>query len=92
MGMRGEFRGQVIGRGPWKADWYSICSAHSPRLGDRDRSCRLCMTGHYVNRWRHGLERLAYRHAYPLWHWWANRPSSRSRRFLEEVFPNLRGR
>jgi hypothetical protein len=48
------------------------------------------MTGHYVNDWGHAIDGLIYRRAYRLWHWWHNRPNSKTRRRLESFFPGLR--
>jgi hypothetical protein len=85
--MIGTYRGECIGWGPWRANWYSICSQHFKT----DPACRACMAGHYINDWRHAMGKAVHDRCYPLWYWWANRPNSRSRRFLEEVFPGLKG-
>jgi hypothetical protein len=49
------------------------------------------MTGNYHNRWASKAERFLASHAYWLWHWWVNRPNSRTRKQLEEAFLNLKG-
>ena len=83
----GRWVGQSRGWGPWQADWMSFCSAHREARAD----CAACMAGEYRNRLAGQAERLVAKHAYWLWHWWVNRPGSRTRKRLEEAFPNLRG-
>jgi hypothetical protein len=85
---RQQYRGNVIGWGPWRARWYSLCSHHHRTV--RRTDCHVCMTGHYVNDWGHAIDGLIYRLAYRLWHWWHNRPNSKTRRRLESFFPGLR--
>jgi hypothetical protein len=86
-----QYRGDVIGWGPWRARWYSICSKHGPGTPEgKRRECRLCLAGHYVNDWTHATDSLIYRRATRFWLWWHNRPNSKSRRRLERIFPGLR--
>lgn len=75
-------------RGPFRQEWYSICSKH--RGGGPDSDCRLCRTGQWHNVHRLKVSGFVHDHAYPVWFWWVNRPNSRSRKFLRSVFPNLR--
>ena len=75
------------GWGPWRKDWISVCSAHH----GTEVGCLACMTGNYHNRWASKAERFLASHAYWLWHWWVNRPNSRTRKQLEEAFLNLKG-
>lgn len=57
------------GWGPWRREWYSICSAHSV---DADR-CPRCAVGVWKNAWAVALGHCVYK-AFPrLWRWWANR-------------------
>ena len=83
----GQWQGESIGWGPMRSDWFSFCSAH--RVAQSD--CQTCMTGQYRNRVGQAGEHFVYQHAYGLWHWWVNRPGSKDRKMLEEVFPNLKG-
>ena len=73
-------------RGPLRQEWYSICSAHQSRHAD----CPRCQTGRWVNVWKADFGALVYRVHKPTWRWWANRPKSGSRQWLESVFPNLK--
>lgn len=60
----------IIGWGPWKKRWYSICSfgrGHKP-------DCQTCRCGSYRNVWRGVLGGLVHDYAYPIWFWRANRP------------------
>jgi hypothetical protein len=83
----GVWRGDAIGWGPLRADWFSFCSAHRRAQTD----CKTCMSGRYRNRVVQSGEHFFYAHTYGLWHWWVNRPNSGSRKTLEEVFGNLKG-
>lgn len=76
------------GWGPWRCDWYSICSHHR----DHDPECKRCLTGRWVSHWAHAVGHLVYLSVPGVWRWWVNRPDSKSRRFLEQTFPGLRGR
>jgi len=81
-----KYNGQTLGWGPWRKDWYSICSAHR----NYDSECHLCAAGHYCNKWKLFLWHIVFKISPKLWQWWANQPNRKSRKFIEEVFPNLR--
>jgi hypothetical protein len=74
------------GFGPFRREWYSICSAHR----NDDPGCKMCQTGRWVNVWRLWCSQVIYRMHKPTWIWWANRPNSKTRKWLLSVFPNLR--
>ena len=74
------------GRGPFRAEWYSICSRHY----DYDPDCNLCQCGSWHNVWARMIDHQIYNHAYWLWHWWHNRPNSRTRREHKKWFPNIK--
>lgn len=76
------------GWGPLRAEWYSICSAH--QRASPDSPCPRCQAGEWTNCWGQNIDHVIYKAAYPLWHWWHNRPNSHSKRFLRRWFPNLR--
>jgi hypothetical protein len=81
-----KFEGLIRGEGLSRARWFSICSAHH----GTDLDCPSCMTGQYVNDFGRKVDTAFYRAAPRLWRLWVNRPNSPTRRFLEEVFPNLK--
>lgn len=83
---RHSWRGDVVGRGPTRAHWYSFCSAHRHH---RD-GCPACNAGTYINDWKRAADSLVYRRARRAWLWWHNRPNSATRRLLERHFPGLR--
>lgn len=58
------------GVGPFKYQWYSICSTHYKF----DAECQRCMSGHWINCWKHGIGHFIYENDPVLWRWWANRP------------------
>lgn len=68
---RAPSRADTRGWGPWRQDWYSICSAH--QHGGPEDDCRLCRAGKWRNRWRHFLGHCVYKISPRLWRWWANR-------------------
>ena len=84
----GVYRGKTIGVWPLRSRWYSVCSKHF----EYREGCELCAAGHYLNSVRIRFGHFFHNHFYRLWHWWVNRPNSKSRRFLEEVFPGLKGK
>src|SRR5277367_4066805 len=57
--------------GPFKYQWYSICSAHNGQVED----CSRCMVGEWINCWAHEIGSFIYNHDPILWRWWANRPA-----------------
>ncbi len=59
------------GWGPWKCDWYSVCSIHHPTR--RNEHCKNCNTGKWINCWRHAAGHVIFKVAPDLWIWWANR-------------------
>jgi hypothetical protein len=81
-----EFKGKSQGWGPWRREWYSICSRHH----DPHTDCHMCMTGHYSYVVLNHMEHFFYTHFYRLWHWWVNRPNSASRKRIETIFPKLK--
>lgn len=74
------------GWGPWRCDWYSICSRHGRWRSD----CPLCQSGQWVNRWARVGGGIVCRVCPRFLVWWVNRPNSKTRRWLRSVFPNLR--
>lgn len=73
--------------GPFRQEWYSICS----QAWGHDENCPRCAAGHWVNVWAHAVESVFYKMFPGVWRWWVNRPNSRTRRRLEKWFPGLRG-
>ncbi len=77
------------GRGIFKEQWFSICSAHQ---GGDGKDCKLCATGHWNNIVVSRMTGFVFKHFPKVWiyfanHRWFNR---KQRKFLEETFPNLR--
>lgn len=73
--------------GPFRQEWYSICSRHQ----HYSASCGLCQTGQWRNVWRQAAGSWVYDRSPALWRLWANRPHwNGSRTFLEDTFPRLR--
>lgn len=60
---------EVRGFGPWKQEWYSICSRHL----HRDNTCNLCQVGSWENVWKLKLSQTIYKCCPNLWKWWKNR-------------------
>lgn len=56
------------GWGPWKYEWYSICSAHFVAK----QSCNNCNRGNWVNVYEHAVISYICKVNYPLWYWWVN--------------------
>lgn len=81
-------RRRLRGKFFWKEEFYSICSRHFNWRED----CPLCQKGEWINLWVHHVSSMVHDWAYPVWYWWVNRPNSRSRRRLEELFPGLKGK
>ena len=78
--------GSTHGWGPFKYEWFSICSMHR----DFSETCAACGKGQWINCWAHAIDAVFYTVTPWLWRWWNNRPTSKSRRFLEDAFPGLR--
>jgi hypothetical protein len=74
------------GRGLFRQEFYSICSMHSKPQDD----CDCCNAGSWRNVYATMLSHTFYKVSPFLWRWWANRPNSKSRKRLEEIFPNLK--
>lgn len=72
--------------GPFKEQWYSICSNHRT---DRE-DCTRCSTGMWENIYLLKIRNYFCKHHYKIWYWWVNRKGSKSRKFLEKTFPRLR--
>ena len=73
------------GYGLKREEWYSICSAHDYQPG-----CARCEAGHWSNIVVLRFSGMIYLVWPRLWRWWANRPNSRQRRWLESIFPRLK--
>ena len=58
------------GWGPFKYQWYSVCSEHRTF----DVNCSRCLAGRWVNAWEAKMENFVYDNDPDLWRWWANRP------------------
>jgi hypothetical protein len=69
-----------------KKKWYSICSKHKEKQED----CLLCQKGRYISNTETTWNNIFYALSPTLWRLWANRKGSKSRKFLEETFPNLK--
>jgi hypothetical protein len=57
------------GWGPWRKDWYSVCSKHRVTQDD----CGMCNAGHWVNNWVHLAGGFVFKVSPRLWRWWVNR-------------------
>ena len=73
------------GWGPWREEFYSLHS--NPRLIAEDVEHRF---GVWHNVWSHRVGSVVFRVSPALWRWWANRPTSKTRRTLQSFFPNLK--
>lgn len=65
----GQHLVKTIGWGPWRKDWYSICSTHKNNKAD----CIRCNAGHWTNHWQWWFGHMIYTLAPDLWRWWVNR-------------------
>ena len=74
--------------GPFRQEWYSICSGHFYFNPD----CPRCQAGEWRNVWRHEIGHFVYTSSPDLWRWWANLSWNRDRtmNFLKKHFPNIR--
>jgi hypothetical protein len=79
-----EWGNPTWGWGPFRYDWYSICS----KMYNPD--CKTCKAGRWVHKWTKEVDSFIYRRHYRLWFWWHNRPNSSARKRLEALFPGLR--
>lgn len=66
--MKNPTRLKSKGWGPWKYEWYSICSMHYYHKA----SCKLCRAGNWVNVYEHAIISYICKVNYPLWYWWVN--------------------
>ena len=57
------------GWGPWRREWYSICSAHRCFIAD----CTLCHSGGWHNCWGAAVSRAFFWLAPDLWRRLVNR-------------------
>ena len=74
------------GWGPWKYEWYSICSAHH----SREEKCSMCQAGYWVNCWIHYIDSLIYKYFKSFWLYWHNRENSKTKKQLRKIFPKLK--
>lgn len=58
------------GWGPWKYEWYSICSAHIIH----NTQCHMCNAGSWINCYQHKIENYIFKKNPNLWIRWANDP------------------
>ena len=57
------------GKGIFKEEWYSICSAHY----EHNENCELCNKGMWVNVIKHKIGSFIYDHFPNIWRWYVNR-------------------
>ncbi len=75
------------GWGPWRRDWYSICSKHQRR----DPKCSACQCGEWVWFIPHLLSSSVFGLSPEVWRWWANLPWKKrafNRKMAEWGFKN----
>ena len=68
------------GWGPWRYEWYSLCSAHR----DSIITCRMCTAGSWENVWRTKMSQFVFAVAPDLWRWWVNRPAGKAA-FIKKI-------
>jgi hypothetical protein len=73
------------GWGPWRQDWYHVCSAHQ---GFAD-GCPRCLIGEWQNVWSLHVSQAFYKASPSLWKLWANRPAGKAR--LAKLIAKIRG-
>lgn len=66
-----SLRSRTKGCGPWKYEWYSVCSVHHPTRQNDD--CIKCNTGRWINTWKLACGHVIFDNFPALWIWWANR-------------------
>lgn len=76
----------------WLWEWYSLCNRHWPGIRAPDPTCPQCRMGSWVFLPANVVSKVVYRIAPNFWRWWVNRPNSRTRKKIEEMFPNLRSK
>jgi hypothetical protein len=74
------------GRFFWKKIWFSICSMHF----DYNEECSMCRAGNWTNVWEWKIGGAIHDICPRLWRWWVNRPGSKQRKQLEEIFPKFK--
>jgi hypothetical protein len=57
------------GWGPWKQEWYSVCSAHL----NYDSTCPRCLCGAWAFVWKVHVNNLTFKFFPKLWIWWINK-------------------
>lgn len=68
--------------------WYSICSIHG--FKGTQIECGMCQKGVWTNTWRLKISGFIHKVFPKFWMWYVNRPNSKSRKRIEEWFPNLK--
>jgi len=56
------------GWGPFRYDWFSICSKHYRH----DELCELCQCGSWINHWKWLFGHFVFKRNPDLWRWWVN--------------------
>ena len=76
--------------GPFRQEWYSICSAH--QYGSPYSDCDLCKCGRWVPVVDHMISQYFHNNHYKLWYWYVNHDifGYQMRRRLKKWFPNLK--
>jgi hypothetical protein len=65
----GSIKLPARGWGPFRYDWYSICSRHQ----NYDTDCTLCQKGGWVNHWGQFIGHIFFKLCPNLWKRLANR-------------------
>lgn len=58
------------GWGPWRYNWFSLCSAHG--MGEQ-KNCKACNSGIWQNHWKWKMGSVVFFISPKLWRWWMNR-------------------
>lgn len=73
----------TVGWGPFRYEWYSICSGHGLNDDGRyywfDTDCPRCMAGVWTNCWKLAASHVVEKYCYPLWYWWANHKNKKAK-------------
>jgi hypothetical protein len=76
--------------GPFRQEWYSLCSGHF----EYDPDCDCCNAGQWINVWWIHIDGFLYKYFGSLWFWLHNNSFARhygsSWKFLKKYFPNIR--
>jgi hypothetical protein len=70
----------------WKERWFSICSAHI----DFNKDCKACNAGYWTNVWGWKISGVVSKLFPKFWIYWMNRPNSKARKQIMELFPKLK--